>query len=37
VKLDIMRQKRRSTATWTVPNQDDQFRMRPRERVRDEF
>ena len=37
VKLDIMRQKRRSTATWTVPDQDDQFRMRPRERVRDEF
>lgn len=37
VKLDIMRQKRRSAATWTVPNQEDQFRMRPREQVRDEF
>jgi S1-C subfamily serine protease len=37
VKLDIMRQKRRITATWTVPDRQDQFRMRPRERVRDEF
>ena len=37
VKLDIMRQKRRTTATWTVPGQQSQFRIRPRERVRDEF
>lgn len=37
VKLDIMRQKRRTTATWTVPQDQDHFRMRPRERVREEF
>lgn len=37
VKLDIMRQKRRTTATWTVPEEQERFRMRPRERVREEF
>jgi len=37
VKLDVMRQKRRTTATWTVPEQEDRYRMRTRERVRDEF
>ena len=37
VKLDVMRQKRRSTVTWTVPEEQDHFRMRPRERVREEF
>ncbi len=37
VKLDVMRQKRRTTATWTVPDQEDRYRMRTRERVRDEF
>jgi hypothetical protein len=36
VKLDVMRQKRRSTVTWTVPEEQDRFRMRPRERVREE-
>lgn len=37
VKLDIMRQKRRSTVTWTVPDVD-QMRVRPREqRLRQEF
>jgi S1-C subfamily serine protease len=37
VKLDVMRQKRRSTVTWVVPEEQDQYRMRTRERVRDEF
>jgi S1-C subfamily serine protease len=37
VKLDVMRQKRRTTATWTVPDEQDHYRMRTRERVRDEF
>jgi len=33
VKLDIMRQKRRSTLTWTVPDEERMLnRMRPRER-----
>jgi S1-C subfamily serine protease len=37
VKLDIMRQKRRSTVTWTVPDEDEMRRVRPRQRVRQEF
>lgn len=39
VKLDVMRQKRRVTATWTVPASEieNPYRMRTRERVRDEF
>ena len=39
VKLDVMRQKRRTTATWTVPASEveNPYRMRTRERVRDEF
>jgi S1-C subfamily serine protease len=37
VKLDVMRQKRRTTATWTVPDEENRYRMRTRERVRDEF
>jgi S1-C subfamily serine protease len=37
VKLDIMRQKRRSTVTWTVPDEDQMYRVRPREqRLRQE-
>lgn len=35
VKLDLMRQKRRTTATWTVPEREDHLRMRSRERVRE--
>ena len=38
VKLDIMRQKRRSTVTWTVPDVDQMYRVRPREqRLRQDF
>jgi S1-C subfamily serine protease len=37
VKLDIMRQKRRSTVSWTVPDEQEHFRVRPRERVRQQF
>lgn len=37
VKLEIMRQKRRTTVTWTVPDDQDHLRMRPRERIREEF
>jgi len=38
VKLDIMRLKRRSTVTWTVPDEDDHMRrVPPGERVRREF
>jgi S1-C subfamily serine protease len=37
VKLDIMRQKRRSTVTWTVPDRDRVRVTRPRARVRQEF
>jgi S1-C subfamily serine protease len=37
VKLDIMRQKKRSTVSWAVPEDDNHgFRVRPRER-REEF
>jgi S1-C subfamily serine protease len=36
VKLDIMRQKKRSTVSWNVPDEEDRFRVRPRER-REEF
>jgi C-terminal processing protease CtpA/Prc len=34
VKLDIMRQKRRTTATWTVPENTGRLRMRAPERER---
>jgi S1-C subfamily serine protease len=34
VKLDIMRQKRRTTATWTVPEDGGRLRMRAPERER---
>lgn len=37
VRLEIMRQKRRTTVSWSVPDEQEHFRVRPRERVRQEF